>query len=521
MKKMKKILAMLLALTMVLGMSLTSMAETTTSTGKITVEVPAGSTVTYDQIIVEDRDSVLGWEIVDKFQDAFIKGFLGEDETYTVNATDEATVIQALIDLGALEDINNFVSEGNINTDADEDNALANGDNLGNALAAVQNSLGENVTVAGTTATIIVSTSNIGLYAVKVAKDGYTFIPMGVYVGTGFEDVNATAKGSMDKVEKTVESGKGESVSKGDVVGYTVTVNYPFYSTLDAESKTFVVSDTLTNATFLDENEDNKVDNLEVRVGTTTITEGYVATLKADNVLEIAFTYNAEYAGETVTVTYSAVVGDVSSANPMQNKVQSETASNTTEKVVISDTVKVEVNKVDGDNKPLPGAIFTLYVADENGDKTIKYNGADIKVNVVADSEETDENGVTSFDGLDAQKTYYVQEKKAPKGYKLNDEVKLLTGAALDAEEIIDVEKTTYDVESTVTEGEGDDAKTVKVLTTTYVYDDFDDITIVNTKLSALPSTGGIGTTIFTVAGCGIMIAAAFFFFASRKRENN
>ena len=43
---------------------------------------------------------------------------------------------------------------------------------------------------------------------------------------------------------------------------------------------------------------------------------------------------------------------------------------------------------------------------------------------------------------------------------------------------------------------------------------------IPNTKLVKLPSTGGIGTTIFTVAGCGIMIAAAFFFFAGRKKEN-
>ena len=42
----------------------------------------------------------------------------------------------------------------------------------------------------------------------------------------------------------------------------------------------------------------------------------------------------------------------------------------------------------------------------------------------------------------------------------------------------------------------------------------------VNTKLSALPSTGGIGTTIFTIAGCAIMIAAAGFFFASRKKAN-
>ena len=40
-----------------------------------------------------------------------------------------------------------------------------------------------------------------------------------------------------------------------------------------------------------------------------------------------------------------------------------------------------------------------------------------------------------------------------------------------------------------------------------------------DTKLSALPSTGGIGTTIFTVGGCVIMIAAAYMFFVSRRKE--
>ena len=44
---------------------------------------------------------------------------------------------------------------------------------------------------------------------------------------------------------------------------------------------------------------------------------------------------------------------------------------------------------------------------------------------------------------------------------------------------------------------------------------------ILNTKLSSLPSTGGIGTTIFTIAGCVIMIAAAGLFFASRKKSDN
>ena len=42
---------------------------------------------------------------------------------------------------------------------------------------------------------------------------------------------------------------------------------------------------------------------------------------------------------------------------------------------------------------------------------------------------------------------------------------------------------------------------------------------IKNTKLSSLPSTGGIGTTIFTIGGCLIMIVAAGLFFATRKKS--
>lgn len=60
-----------------------------------------------------------------------------------------------------------------------------------------------------------------------------------------------------------------------------------------------------------------------------------------------------------------------------------------------------------------------------------------------------------------------------------------------------------------------------KVTTTTTVTDyTNNNVEIPNTKLNALPSTGGIGTTIFTIAGCLIMVTAAGLFFASRKRTN-
>ena len=44
------------------------------------------------------------------------------------------------------------------------------------------------------------------------------------------------------------------------------------------------------------------------------------------------------------------------------------------------------------------------------------------------------------------------------------------------------------------------------------------DIDIENTKLASLPETGGMGTTIFTIGGCLIMIVAAGLFFVTRRK---
>ena len=41
---------------------------------------------------------------------------------------------------------------------------------------------------------------------------------------------------------------------------------------------------------------------------------------------------------------------------------------------------------------------------------------------------------------------------------------------------------------------------------------------MIDDTLSALPSTGGIGTTIFTIGGCAIMIIAAGLYFSLRRK---
>ena len=96
---------------------------------------------------------------------------------------------------------------------------------------------------------------------------------------------------------------------------------------------------------------------------------------------------------------------------------------------------------------------------------------------------EVDANGILKIVGLD-EGNYHFEEVVAPDGYSINE------------------------LGLTVTVANEDGKRDVQ--------DNFED-----TKLSALPSTGGIGTTIFTVGGCAIMIVAAGLYFASRRKQEN
>lgn len=45
------------------------------------------------------------------------------------------------------------------------------------------------------------------------------------------------------------------------------------------------------------------------------------------------------------------------------------------------------------------------------------------------------------------------------------------------------------------------------------------EVSFTDTKVGSLPETGGIGTTIFTVGGCAIMVVAAALFFMNKKKH--
>lgn len=500
MKKMKKLFAVLLTLAMVFGMSMTSFAadkNTITISGKGLDAEGAGAN--YGQIIKENRESTLGWQFADdNIKNKFVEAWNNTNDPKTT--LDANGVIAELINLGVLESKageNKNVEAGTINGST----------NLSAALAAVTSAATNNLDLK---TGADVSATGKGLYIVTAHSDGYTYLPMAAYMNTNGDNVAVVAKGAKDQLNKKVaESGK--SVAPGDEVNYTIDEEY-LYIAPNANPKTFTITDKLTNGTFkantvevVLKNSINDTTGKELVADTDYTINSYANG--TDLTVDFSKHYNSAYAGKIVVITYIAIAGEVTTEAPLTNNAHS---SNGTEKIVEVKPVSFKVIKVDKDttNKKLPDAEFQLYKEANESDANAVSLTLDNKTTVygipVGNVIKTDNNGEASVNNLDAQATYYVKETKAPNGYSLNDFAYQLSGA--------DVQPA-----STTTKTEGNVTYTIQ----TYTYKNFKDITVKDSKLSALPSTGGIGTTIFTIAGCVIMIAAAGLFFASRKKSDN
>ena len=496
MKKLKKLFAVMLSLVMVLAMGMTSFAadnkNTITISGKGLDAEGAGAS--YGQIIKENRESTLGWQFAsDNIAGKFVEAWNNANDPATT--LDANGVIAQLIQLGVLEgDENKNVEAGTIN----------GSNNLSAALAAVTFAATNDLDLANGAD---VSTTGKGLYIVTAHSNGYTYLPMAAYMNTNGDNVAVVAKGAKDQLNKKVAE-SGQSVAPGDEVNYTIDEEY-LYIAPNANPKTFTITDKLTNGKF----KENSVrvvlkNSINDETGTelTANTDYTINDYANDTDLTVNFNYNSAYAGKIVVITYTAIAGEVTTTAPLTNNAHS---SNGTGKIVEVKPVSFKVIKVDKDNekKTLPEAEFQLYKEANKGDDNAVALTLEDNTTVhgipVGNVIKTDANGEASVNNLDAQATYYVKETKAPNGYSLNDFAYKLTGANVEAA-------------ATTTKTEDNVTYTVQ----TYTYTNFANITVPDSKLSALPSTGGIGTTIFTIVGCGIMIAAAGLFFASRRKEN-
>ncbi len=478
--KAKKLFAVLMAAAVLTGTTAATAASTYAAT--ITVNgLDNGATFKYLQVVEPDTTSTLGWKFVDGYADEFKDAF---------GAATEDEALQELINLG-------------------EDNNAASGVlHTSTGLAAALTSLTDEVAAFGTDGTGNTGeAATAGLYVIVATTTDttYTYAPMMAYVGDTGEgtliDATVTAKGTHNVIDKNLSGENKEenaSVSAGDVVEFTATVAYPYY-TADAVEKTFKVTDKLTNGTFV-------ADSVKVSIEGENEAPVYTTNEYADkDTLELDFSndYNSKFAGKTLTITYKVTVGEGEGdvVNKITTNMDDEGDS------VTLDKVKVKVLKTAEGEKALTGAEFEIYEASaeekegfelKENVSVVKPDGQllddqDLYLKQVDETRITEGNeGSLTFVGLDSQKTYYVKETKAPTGYTVNPNYYLVSGSERDEN------NSTDDV---------------------YVFTDFNDITVDDSKLSALPSTGGIGTTIFTIGGCVIMVTAAGLYFATRKKE--
>lgn len=287
-------------------------------------------------------------------------------------------------------------------------------------------------------------------------------------------------KASNYTVVKTFKNGDPDKFVKlGDSIPFVITTTFPSYED-GTKDRTFTITDTPTGMKITDIKV--KVGNDELRANTDYTLDKKLPSTEAVTV-NFASAYigtDNTHAGKTVTVEVTATVTET---GKYSNEAKTNKASAPSK--VEGETGSITINKVDKDDNVLKGAEFSVAL-DETKLEFVKVDTGVYRLATADDAENTKvtnvvaTNGSVVVKGLD-EGTYKIVEEKAPKGYS-----------------VVDVPN------QTISAGQNANI-TVKVT---------------DTKLSALPHTGGIGTTIFTIAGCAIMVAAAFFFFTSRKKAN-
>jgi fimbrial isopeptide formation D2 family protein/LPXTG-motif cell wall-anchored protein len=521
MKRMKKIMAVLLAAIMTMAMAVTALAADV-GTNKLTVNVKTGAGVPEQTL---EGQTIYLYKLFDVTESPN-----GETKNYayTVNPAN-----------GYKDAIKSALGTSFAGTTDEEYAAavLALKDTEG----AVQKFANDFTTYALTNTTSKVeATTNSGKIT-KANKESYTFSDLAagyylVYV-TGGKEIQSSLV-TVDSATSTVnlkteapsitKTADKETVSIGQVVKYTVTGSIP--DTTGYDQYQYIIHDELTDGLdFVNDStgvalgESATTVNVTVAFTDNSLTVGgttpTTATLDTANNRKMSLDLSAwvrdnqANKGKTFTVTYyakvnaNAVVIEKNNAQLEYGNKPGETTK-TTPSEAKTPTYPLDIlKKKKGSEDKLAGAKFSLYTTEENATNrtnAITVSGSDGNYVVDPTSSNTVFESVASIDGKNynlhvnglAAGTYWLVETEAPAGYnKLTApiEIKIIKSADTDVNKW------------TISKDGVDESDKI--------------IDIVNSTGSLLPSTGGMGTIIFAVIAAILVLGVAVSFIRDKRKN--
>ena len=491
MKKMKKFFALLIAMVMVLGMSTSVFAA---GDGSITIQ---NTVKGKDYTVYKVFDATYSGDKVaytyDGSNTTFLKALEGDSSPFTVTANTAKHYNVALKDGKTPSDVSTFLK--------------AQQANLGNAVK----------TETGDGKTKIINGLDYGYYYITTTTGTTVTIDSAIPSATVIDKNEVIPQ--PDKAEKvangtwTEEPTNGNESTTGNIGD---TVNYKVKGSFNR----YQGEDLVTNITFTDTMSEGLTPNKDVVIkingNEVNVTPTYsnndrtwtaeitTATVADDGT--ITFNYDTP---STYEITYSAVINENAKiADPENNtftlKYNDNDAMKDTTEVV---TYQIDLEKVDTSNAEtkLAGAKFKLYDQKTDGKEIpvvlvplnvahptttdINYGKENSKVDNVYRHAKTGETGVEIVTGATgkiivqglANGNYYFEETEAPKGFNK------LTART--------------------------DATTIKNKNAS--------IKVLNESGAELPSTGGIGTTIFYVVGAILVIGAGVVLVTRRRMNAN
>lgn len=570
MKKARKLMAFLLATLMVMGMSMGVLAANA-NPHTITIDnSTSGYTYEAYQVFAGDYSEAEG---VGKLSN--ITWGVGVNGDELLKALSQATLdgggenpeyIEEFKDCGSAEDVAKVLA----GKTHDDDLAKKFADVVNKHLSA---------TVAGSTnacteGKYTIQVEGDGYYFVKNTAVPATESSYTRYLLLVVDDATATHKGTYPTADKAIVDNGDKDINEasiGDEIFYKITGTMP-ENIGDYNTYYYVFTDTLSAGLTYN-------DNIKVMIGENDVTRyfyknnnGNVITIGMDDILELenvtAFNPRIDIAaGTEIEITYSATLNenatiaetgndnsvtleysndpnqsgegksnDTPPENPNTPPGTTYPTGDTPTSKVTTYTTEITIHKVDGSSNALAGAAFRITGA---GVKTVVTTGEVYVQNVggtyykLADGTYTTTIPASADDPLYASTTTkYVKENKTTIDTAVEDveaeafvnSAGELTFTGLGAGEYTISEIVTpegYNSAADITFTISFDPATQKFTSSNpnvaIGADNKFDVTVVNLSGSTLPSTGGMGTTIFYIVG-GVLVLVAVVLLVTRKR---